>query len=87
MFVNQHYNFPTEFLGDKVGQFVQAHLQLGPRSCLETNRLKINLVPPLKRLYKTIFPILVEAGNRVLKVRKHFLQRFASEILSRVEVV
>jgi hypothetical protein len=84
IFVYQYYNFPTEFLGEKVGQVVQAPHQLVLRSCSETNRFKIGLVHWIKRLHQTIFPLPVEVGNQEFEVRKHFLPRPAGEILLRV---
>jgi hypothetical protein len=63
IFVNQYYNSLTEFLGEKVGQFVQAPRQVGLRSCLVTNRFKIGPFRELKRLYEAIFPLRIEDGN------------------------
>ena len=63
VFVNQYYNSLMEFLGEKVGQSVQALHQVGLRSCLVTNRFKIGPFRELKRLHEAIFPLHVEAGN------------------------
>lgn len=79
--VNQYYNFPAEFLGEKVGRFGQAARQLRHCSYLETNRLKICPVARLKGLHETLFPLVVEESNRVLESPKHFLPRPAGEIL------
>ena len=84
IFVNQYYNSPTEFLGDKEGQLVQALLQIGPGSCLVTNRFKIGLFRELKRLHEAIFPLLIEVGNEESEARKHFFPRRAGDILLRV---
>ena len=84
IFVNQYYNFPTEFLGDKVGQIVQALLQVGLRSCLVTNGFKIESFRELKRLHEAALPLRVEAGNKAFEFRKHCLPRVAGEILLRV---
>jgi len=63
IFVNQYYNFLTEFLGEKAGQVVQAPRQVLLRSCLVTNRFKIGPFWELKRLQEAIFPLRVEDGN------------------------
>jgi hypothetical protein len=84
IFVNQHYNFLTEFLGEKVGQFVQAPRQVVLRSCPETYRFEIGPVPRLESMHETIFPVHVKFGNNVFEGRKHFLPRVAGEILLRV---
>ena|ERR1700733_8659006 len=84
IFVNQYYNFSTEFLGDKAGQFVQALRQVGLGSCPVTNRFKIGPFRELKRLHKAIFPLLVEVGNENSETRKHFFPRRAGDILLRV---
>jgi hypothetical protein len=87
VFVNQYYNFLTEFLVEKLGQFVQAPHQLVLRSCLVKNRFKIGPVPGLKRLHEAIFPLPVEVGNYVFEAGKHSLPRLAGEILLRVNEI
>ena len=84
IFVNQYYNFPAEFLEEKVGQIIQAPRQLGRRSCLETNRFEICRFHRVKRLHETIFPLPVEVGNYVSNIWEHFFPRRAGEILLRV---
>ncbi len=63
IFVNQYYDFPMEFPGEKVGQFVQARLQVGHHSCLVKYRFKIAPFRGHKRLHEAIFPRRVENGN------------------------
>ena len=63
VFVNQYYNSLMEFLREEGGQFEQAPLQLGLRSCVVKNRLKIGLLPGFERLHEAISPLLVEVGN------------------------
>jgi hypothetical protein len=87
VFVNQYYNFPTEFHGEKGGQFVQALRQLGLSRCFVENRFEISPLAERKRLHETSFPPRVEVGNKVSEVRKHFLPRLASEILLRVNAL
>jgi hypothetical protein len=53
----------TEFLGEKMGQFVQAPRQVGLRSCLVTNRFKIGPFRELKRLHEAIVSLRVDDGN------------------------
>jgi hypothetical protein len=84
IFVNQYYNFPTEFPAEEVGQFVQAPHDVVLCSCHETNRFKIGPFRRFKGLRETIFPLHVEDGNQVFEARKHSLPRHAGEILLRV---
>jgi hypothetical protein len=76
-----------EFLGEKPGQVVQAHLQLDIRSGLVTNRFKIPPIREVKRLQEAILPPLVESGNEFSEFRKHFIPVFAGDILLRVNEI
>jgi hypothetical protein len=81
IFVNQYYNSLTEYLSDKVGQFIQAPHQVGLCSCLVKNRFKIGLFLGLKRRHEEIFPLSIEVGNKITEFRKHSLPRPAANIL------
>ena len=54
IFVNQYYNVLMEFLGEKLGQFVQAPPQLNIHSSLVTNRFKIGPFREVKRLQEVV---------------------------------
>lgn len=79
--INQDYYFLTEILVDKVGQIVQAQLQINLRTGLVTNRFKIGPFRELQRHHEKIFPRLIESGNEGAETLKHLHPRPAGDNL------
>ena len=61
--------------------------QLNIHSSLVTNRFKIGPFREVKRLQEAILPHLVEFGNEISEVQKHFIPIFTGNILLRVNEI